>query len=100
MTHLSDSEVSSVLGFPLVTKAEPYTAQAQALAHASTDGPNTRWFVAAVVASSLLAGVVLMATALLLLQRHKARAKSQRLLVSCSPSNSEAGTAHRDGSVT
>ena len=86
LCHVDDTEVSTVLGFPLITKAEPYTAQAQAL-RAQQASTHTNWLIGAVVVSSILALVILLALLLLLHRYKREETKHKRLLTSPGPSS-------------
>ena len=76
LCNVEDDQVSQVLGFPLITKAEPYTAKA--LPFKGTNGgldsedrsASVGWLITAVVISSTLAVAVLLAL-LFLIHRQK-----------------------------
>ena len=78
LCNVEDDQVSQVLGFPLITKAEPYTAKALPLKGGrggdSDDGgensASVGWLITAVVISSSLAVAVLLAL-LFLIHRQK-----------------------------
>ena len=66
LCSVEDDEVSEVLGFPLITKAEPYSAAHHPGSGGTTsplNGDSSRhsWLVAAVVVTSILALVVFLA---------------------------------------
>eukprot|EP00094_Tigriopus_californicus_P009459 TCALIF_09122-PA protein Name:"Protein of unknown function" AED:0.06 eAED:0.04 QI:0/0.6/0.33/0.83/0.8/0.66/6/74/974 len=86
LCNLDDSEVAEVLGFPLVTKAEPYTVRAEPYIQRATS--QTSWLIAAVVVSTCLAIIVLLALLLLLRHYKKEENKHKRLLASPGPSTS------------
>lgn len=86
LCNLEDSEVAEVLGFPLVTKAEPYTVRAEPYIQRATS--QTSWLIAAVVVSTCLAIIVLLALLLLLHHYKKEENKHKRLLASPGPSTS------------
>lgn len=88
LCHVADSEVSSVLGFPLITKAEPYAARAEALV--KTASAHTHWLIAAVIVSSALAVVILLAL-VFLLHRYKTEDDKHNRLLLASPGPSSQG---------
>ncbi len=71
LCSVEDSDVSSVLGFPIITKAEPYTATdgnrggpligGNGGGVVRRGGGHDSWLVAAVVVTSLLALIVFLA---------------------------------------
>ena len=88
LCQVDEKEVATVLGFPLITKAEPYTAQAQALmAHSAST--HTNWLIGAVIVSTILALVILLALLLLLHRYKREETKHRRLLPSPGPSSQE-----------
>ena len=100
LCHIDDSEVSQVLGFPLITKAEPYTADRNAVPVVQSASPHTGWLVAAVIISTALAIVILLAL-LLLMHRYKAEEnRHKRLLGSPGPGSSQEGASQASGSVS
>ena len=94
LCHVEDEEVSKVLGFPLITKAEPYKARAEALVEKATS--QTNWLIAAVVMAGLLAVLVLLALLFLLHKYKHERYMHSRLLASPGGSSSRSGGS--DGS--
>ncbi len=65
LCSVEDAEVAEVLGFPLITKAEPYTAHPVGPdgrpTTAEGDDSHHKWMVAAVVVMSILVLVVFLA---------------------------------------
>eukprot|EP00095_Tigriopus_kingsejongensis_P009409 maker-scaffold143_size313727-snap-gene-1.22 protein:Tk09409 transcript:maker-scaffold143_size313727-snap-gene-1.22-mRNA-1 annotation:"PREDICTED: uncharacterized protein LOC100142575" len=84
LCNVEDDEVASVLGFPLVTKAEPYTVRAEPYIQSSAS--STSWLIAAVIVSTCLALIILLALLLLLHRFKKEENNHKRLLPSPGPS--------------
>ena len=80
LCQISESEVSDTLGFPLITKAEPYTSRAEALVQSSS--AQTHWLIAAVSVSTFLALVILAALLFLAKRFREETRMHQRLLAS------------------